>query len=108
METILVKGPVLLKVRGECEILGVKFKNTVILYNNNKYLPIEKNNDTIITVKKGLNYLDLEKNKIEQNTIGTKIWNNIINSIEETSRKRIIIIGPFRYRKININSIYCK
>jgi polynucleotide 5'-hydroxyl-kinase GRC3/NOL9 len=94
LETILVKGPVLLKVRGECEILGVKFRNTVILYNNNKYLPIEKNNDTIITVKKGLNYLDLEKNKIEQNTIGTKIWDNIINSIEETGRKRIIIIGP--------------
>jgi polynucleotide 5'-hydroxyl-kinase GRC3/NOL9 len=94
LETILVKGPVLLKVRGECEILGVKFRNTVILYNNNKYLPIEKDNDTIITVKKGLNYLDLEKNKIEQNTIGTKIWDNIINSIEETGRKRIIIIGP--------------
>jgi polynucleotide 5'-hydroxyl-kinase GRC3/NOL9 len=94
LETILVKGPVLLKVRGECEILGVKFRNTVILYNNNKYLPIEKNNDTIITVKKGLNYLDLEKNKIEQNTIGTKIWDNIINSIQETGRKRIIIIGP--------------
>jgi polynucleotide 5'-hydroxyl-kinase GRC3/NOL9 len=93
LETILVKGPVLLKVRGECEILGVKFRNTVILYNNNKYLPIEKNNDTIITVKKGLNYLDLEKNKIEQNTIGTKIWDNIINSIQETGRKRIIIIG---------------
>jgi polynucleotide 5'-hydroxyl-kinase GRC3/NOL9 len=94
LETILVKGPVLLKVRGECEILGVKFRNTVIPYNNNKYLPIEKNDDTIITVKKGLNYLDLEKNKIEQNTIGTKIWDNIINSIEETGRKRIIIIGP--------------
>jgi polynucleotide 5'-hydroxyl-kinase GRC3/NOL9 len=94
LETILVKGPVLLKVRGECEILGVKFRNTVILYNNNKYLPIEKDNDTIITVKKGLNYLDLEKNKIEQNTIGTKIWDNIINSIQETGRKRIIIIGP--------------
>jgi polynucleotide 5'-hydroxyl-kinase GRC3/NOL9 len=94
LETILVKGPVLLKVRGECEILGVKFKNTVILYNNNKYLPVEKNNDTIITAKKGLNYFDLEKNKIEQNTIGTKIWDNIINSIEETGRKKIIIIGP--------------
>jgi polynucleotide 5'-hydroxyl-kinase GRC3/NOL9 len=94
LETILIKGPTLLKVRGECEILGVKFKNTFILYNNNKYLPIEKNNDTIITSRKGLNYFDLEKNKIEQNAIGTKIWNNIVNSIQEKGRKRIIIIGP--------------
>ena len=108
METILVKGPVLLKVRGECEILGVKFRNTVILYNNNKYLPIEKNDDTIITVKKGLNYIDLEKNKIEQNTIGTKIWNNIINSIEETGRKRIIIIGPSDTGKSTLTLFICK
>lgn len=61
METILVKGPILLKVRGECEILGVKFKNTFILYNNNKYLPIEKDKDTIITAKKGSNYVDPKK-----------------------------------------------
>ena len=48
----MVKGPVLLKIRGECEILGVKFTNTFILYNNNKYLPIEKGKDSIITLKK--------------------------------------------------------
>lgn len=95
METILVKGPILLKVRGECEILGAKFKNTFILYNNNKYLPIEKNNDTIITAKKGANYFDPKKNTIvDQDKIGTGIWNNIINSIFHTNRKRIIIIGP--------------
>ncbi|MDQ6724328.1 MAG: hypothetical protein M3Z01_08710 [Thermoproteota archaeon] len=95
METILVKGPILLKVRGECEILGAKFKNTFILYNNNKYLPIEKDNDTIITAKKGSKYFDPKKNTIvDQDKIGTRIWNNIINSIFHTNRKRIIIIGP--------------
>ena len=52
METILVKGPGSLKIRGECEILGVRFTNTFILYNNNKYLPIEKGKDSIITLKK--------------------------------------------------------
>ena len=94
METILVKGPILLKVRGECEILGVKFKNTFILYNNNKYLPIEKDKDTIITAKKGSKYVDPKKKTIvDQNQIGTRIWNDIINSIEKTNRKRIIIIG---------------
>lgn len=94
METILVKGPILLKVRGECEILGVKFKNTFILFNNNKYLPIEKNNDTIITAKKGSNYFDPKKNTTgDKDEIGTRIWNNIIDSIVNTNRKRIIIIG---------------
>lgn len=94
METILVKGPVLLKVRGECEILGVKFRNTFILYNNNKYLPIEKHNDTIITAKKGSKYIEPEqKTIVDQNQVGTRIWNDIINSIVKTKRKKIIIIG---------------
>jgi polynucleotide 5'-hydroxyl-kinase GRC3/NOL9 len=94
LETILVKGPILLKVRGECEILGVKFKNTFISYNNNKYLPIEKDKDTIITAKKGSNYVDPKKKAtVDQNQIGTRIWNDIINSIEKTNRKKIIIIG---------------
>lgn len=59
-----------MKVRGECEILGVKFKNTFIIYQNNKYLPIEKNTDTIISLKKGKNYFNLEK---KSNTTKTKL-----------------------------------
>jgi polynucleotide 5'-hydroxyl-kinase GRC3/NOL9 len=95
LETILVKGPILLKVRGECEILGVKFKNTFILYNNNKYLPIEKDKDTIITAKEGSKNVDpKKKTTVDQNQIGTRIWNDIINSIEKTKKKKIIIIGP--------------
>jgi polynucleotide 5'-hydroxyl-kinase GRC3/NOL9 len=91
---MLIKGPILLKVIGECEILGVKFRNTFILYNNNKYLPIEKDNDTIITVKKDSNYFDLRNNEnYNTNRIGTRIWNNIITNILNTNRKRIIIIG---------------
>ncbi len=95
----MVKGPILLKVRGECEILGVKFKNTFILYNNNKYLPIEKYKDTIITAKKGSNYVDpKKKTTVDQNQIGTRIWNDIINSIEKTNRKRDNNHWLFRYR----------
>ncbi len=70
-----------MKVRGECEILGVKFKNTFIVYKNNKYLPIEKSTDTIITLKKGKNYFNLEKNsKYDQDQIGTNIWDSIWNA----------------------------
>ena len=84
-----------MKVRGECEILGMKFKNTFIIYKNNKYLPIAKNKDTILTLKKGKNYFNLEKNsKHDQDQIGTNIWNNIIDCLLNTKRKRIIIIGP--------------
>ncbi len=84
-----------MKVRGECEILGVKFKNTFIVYKNNKYLPIEKSTDAIITLKKGKNYFNLEKNsKYGQDQIGTNIWEDIIECILNSNRKRIIIIGP--------------
>jgi polynucleotide 5'-hydroxyl-kinase GRC3/NOL9 len=91
---MLIKGPTLLKVIGECEILGVKFRNTIILYNNNKYLPIEKDTDTIIKVKKDSNYIDVGNNEnYSTNRIGTAIWSNIITNILNTNRKRIIIIG---------------
>jgi len=91
----LVKGPVLLKIRGECEILGVKFTNTFILYNNNKHLPIEKGKDSIITLKKNSRYVFPKRNtEQDQSKIGTKIWGNIIKSILKSNRKRIIIIGP--------------
>ena len=94
MQTVLVKGPILLKVIGECEILGVKFKDSVIVYNNNKYLPIEKDHTTKITVKKGSKNFDLEYAIGDQSKIGTSIWNNIIDCIVKTNRKKIIIIGP--------------
>jgi polynucleotide 5'-hydroxyl-kinase GRC3/NOL9 len=91
----LIKGPVLLKIRGECEILGVKFTNTFILYNNNKYLPIEKGKDSIITLKKNSRFIFPKRNTEQnQSKIGTKIWDNIIKSIVKSNRKRIIIIGP--------------
>jgi len=94
LQTVLVKGPILLKVIGECEILGVKFKDTVILYNNNKYIPIEKDQNARITVKNGSKWFDIEYATGDQSKIGTSIWNNIIDSIVKTNRKKIIIIGP--------------
>ncbi len=91
----MVKGPVLLKIRGECEVLGVKFTNTFISYNNNKYLPIEKGKDSTITLKKNSRYTFPKRNtEQDQSKIGTKIWDNIIKSIVKSNRKRIIIIGP--------------
>jgi polynucleotide 5'-hydroxyl-kinase GRC3/NOL9 len=90
----LVKGPILLKVTGECEILGVKFKDTFIPYNNNKYLPIEKDQNARITVKNDSKRFDIEYATGNQSKIGTSIWNNIIDSIVKTNRRKIIIIGP--------------
>lgn len=95
METILVKGPVLLKVKGECEILGTRFANTLITYKNNKYLPIEKCKDSTITLKKNSHYVFPRRNTVhDQSRTGTRIWNNLIESILKTNRNRIIIIGP--------------
>ena len=90
----MVKGPILLKVTGECEILGVRFKDTVIQYNNNKFIPIEKDQNTKITVNKDSKRFDIENAIYNQSKIGTSIWNSIIDSIVKTNRKKIIIIGP--------------
>ena len=90
----MVKGPILLNVIGECEILGVKFKDTIIRYNNNKYLPIEKDQNAKITVKDDSKRFFIEYATDNQSKIGTSIWSNIIDSIIKTNRKKIIIIGP--------------
>ncbi len=37
---------------------------------------------------------DIEYATGDQSKIGTSIWNNIIDSIVKTNRKKIIIIGP--------------
>ncbi len=90
----MIKGPFLIKVLGECEILGIRFKNTFIKYENNKIIPIEKKEKTIITIKKGFPFTNFIKSKMDQERVGTKIWNNIIGQIIKTNRKIIIIIGP--------------
>ena len=88
----MIKGPFLIKVLGECEILGITFKNTFIKYENNKIIPIEKKEKTIITIKKGY-FINFKELKMDQEYVGTRIWNNIINQIIKTNRKNIIIIG---------------
>ncbi|HXT82912.1 MAG TPA: Clp1/GlmU family protein [Verrucomicrobiae bacterium] len=88
----MIKGPFLIKVLGECEILGKRFKNTFIKYENNKIIPIEKKEKTIITIKNGY-FINFKKLKMDQEYVGTRIWNNVINQIIKTNRKNIIIIG---------------
>ncbi len=99
METILIKGPATIKVLGECEILGVQFKNTHITYKNNKILPIEKYPDAKIKILKNNNKNNLssyEKYLISHNNkgIGTKIWIDTVNTILTSGKRKIIIIGP--------------
>ncbi len=95
METILIKGPTQFKVIGKCEILGAKFSNTYVSYNNNKVIPIEKENNTRIVIKQRYNRSSFQVlHPHSENDIGTKIWVNIINEILKTKRKKIIILGP--------------
>ncbi len=93
LKVILIKGPFLIKVLGECEILGVKFKNTFIKYKNNKIIPIEKKEKTSITIKKGLLYPNFKNLIMGHEIAGTKMWNSIIDKLIKTKRKNILIIG---------------
>jgi polynucleotide 5'-hydroxyl-kinase GRC3/NOL9 len=94
LETILIKGPAQFKVIGKCEILGAKFSNTYVSYNNNKVIPIEKENSARIIIKQRYRSSSQIGQPHLENDIGTKIWANIMNEILKTKRKKIIILGP--------------
>lgn len=94
METILIEGPIVLKLQGECNILGVKFKNQHITLKSNKIIPIEKNKNAVIKVlgnNKPIRFNDLVMQSPKR--IGIWIWADLIKNILKQRKKRIIIIG---------------
>ena len=95
MKTVLIKGPVLLEIKGECNILGVKCKNECIGWESSRVIPVEKNNNSTLSVIRGRNWNhhNPETNEHHKN-FGISIWKDLVRNVLKQEKKRIIIIGP--------------
>ena len=95
MKTVLIKGPVLLEIKGECNILGVKCKNECIGWESSRVIPVEKNNNSTLSIIRGRNWNhhNPETNKHHKN-FGISIWKDLVRNVLKQEKKRIIIIGP--------------
>ncbi len=95
MKTVLMKGPVLFEIKGECNILGVKFRNECIGWESSRIIPIETNNNSTLSIIKGRSWNHHRYETITHHQrIGISIWKDLVRIILKLEKKRIIIIGP--------------
>ena len=95
MKTVLIKGPVLLEIKGKCNILGVKCKNECIGWESSRIIPVEKDINTTLSIISGGNWNDHNQQPIRHSKkFGTSIWKDLVRNILKLEKKRIIIIGP--------------
>jgi len=94
LKTVLIKGPVLLEIKGECNILGVKFRNESFGWESSRIIPIEKNNNSTLSIIKGRSWNYHRFDTISHHKrIGISIWKDLVRNILKQEKKRIIIIG---------------
>ncbi len=90
-DTLLVKGPAIIRSEANASILGVNIKDKIVKVRDNKILPIESEEDCEL-------YLLLEENgKYEikvREEIGVSIWDDIRDAVLFKQPRCIIIIGP--------------
>jgi polynucleotide 5'-hydroxyl-kinase GRC3/NOL9 len=94
LKILLVRGPVVIRVYGECYILGVKIKNQQITWDNIKALPIEKVNGTRISLIRKKNMINSELSTNKSFNLGMSIWKKISDEILKKEYKRVVVIGP--------------
>ena len=95
MKTVLIKGPVLLEIKGECNILGVKYKNECIGWESNRIIPVEKNINSTLSIIRGRSLKYHYHETIRYNKkFGISIWKGLVKNVLRQEKKRIIIIGP--------------
>jgi polynucleotide 5'-hydroxyl-kinase GRC3/NOL9 len=95
LKTVLIKGPVLLEIKGECNILGVKCKNECIGWESSRIIPVEKNNNSTLSIIRGRswNYHNHEIIR-HRKKFGISIWKDLVRNVLKQEKRRIIIIGP--------------
>ena len=95
MKTVLIKGPVLLEIKGECNILGVKCKNECIGWESSRIIPVEKNINSTLSIIRGRSLKYHYHETIRYNKkFGISIWKGLVKNVLRQEKKRIIIIGP--------------
>jgi polynucleotide 5'-hydroxyl-kinase GRC3/NOL9 len=95
LKTVLIKGPVLLKIKGQCNILGVQCENECIGWESSRIIPVEKNNNSTLSIVWGKSWNHhMHETTSHNKKIGTLIWKDLVRNILKQEKKRIIIIGP--------------
>ncbi len=95
MKTVLIRGPVLLEIKGECSILGVKCKNECIGWESNIIIPVEKNINSSLSIIRGGSWNNHSHEIIRHNKkFGVSIWKELVRNVIKQEKKRVIIIGP--------------
>lgn len=95
MKIHLIRGPVIIRVDGECYILGVKLRNQLIFWDNTKTLPIENTHGAkIYLVKNKKNVKSHGFHVNHQSNLGMFIWKKTVDEILRLNCKKIAIIGP--------------
>ena len=94
MKTVLIKGPVLFEIKGECNILGVKFRNECIGWESSRIIPVEQNNNSTLSIIKGRGWNHHSYDTVSHHKrIGISIWKDLVRNILKHEKKRIVIIG---------------
>jgi polynucleotide 5'-hydroxyl-kinase GRC3/NOL9 len=91
LKILLIRGPVIITVYGECNILGVKITNQRICWNSTKILPIEKRDNTKIHF--GGSKYSIYGIYSSDTALGMAIWKDILRSIMDLKYKKIVVIG---------------
>lgn len=94
MKILRVSGPVLIRVDGECYILGVKIKNQQIHWNNIKALPIENADGARISFYRNNNLITDNFGIIKHANLGMLMWKKLADEILKQDYKTIAVIGP--------------
>jgi polynucleotide 5'-hydroxyl-kinase GRC3/NOL9 len=94
LKTVLIKGPVLLEIKGECNILGVKCRNKCIGWESSRIIPVEKNNNSTLSIIRGSRWNHCYYEPIgHHKKFGISIWKDLVRNVLKQEKKRIIIIG---------------
>lgn len=94
MKTVLIKGPVLLEIKGECNILGVKCRNRCIGWESSRIIPVEKNNNSTLSIIRGRRWNHCYHEPMRHHKkFGISIWKDLVRNVLKQEKKRIIIIG---------------
>jgi polynucleotide 5'-hydroxyl-kinase GRC3/NOL9 len=88
--TLLVKGPAIIKTNNNANILGVNIKDKVIKVRDNKFLPIESEEGSQLSIlleEDGKYYIK------RREEVGVSIWGNIKDAVLFKEPRCIVIIG---------------
>lgn len=100
MKVVLITGPIEIEFLGRINIFGASFENQRLKWNSKAPLPIEFDELSKIKFLGQTSTIFTSHNlKFSELQIGTWIWNNVYDHINQMKIKKILVIGPINSGK---------